>query len=216
MTDQQDLYFLGLLTKAYDSPNPRKAIADALEQIRILGRQPEYQEGYRNYKAFLHEILANSGLATDLAENILHRIETGDFKEISNEQLNALLELVEDETLASPEAPDATLCELTLQTTDGQRLEIQLHPGEPYDLQWVKPGEYTLTFAGGREIWTGKLQPEHLIWSLAYPSEALPAAAAAWPAEITPTYTTSLLSGEILLETFPGIENGSLRLRWNK
>ncbi len=216
MTDQQDLYFLGLLTKAYDSPNPRKAIADALEQIRILGHQPEYQEGYRNYKAFLHEILANSGLATDLAENILHKIETGDFKEISNEQLNALLEIVEDETLASPEAHDAALCELTLQTTEGQRWEIQLHPGEPYELQKMSPGEYTLALSNGREIWTGRIKPEHMIWSLAYPSEALPAAAAAWPAEITPTFTTRLLGGELLLETFPGIEHGSLRLRWNK
>jgi hypothetical protein len=216
MTDQQDLYFLSLLAQAYDAPDPKKAIARALEQIHTLGIQPEYQEGYRNFQAFLHEILTNSGLVADLAEDILHKIETGDLEDIPDDQLNALLEMVQGESIPSLETTDPTLCELTLQATDGQRWEIQLHPGEPHDIQKTTPGEYTLTFADGREIWTGNIEPAHLIWSLAYPGESLPAAAAIQPAELKPTFTTHLLGGEILLETFPGIENGTLRLWWNK
>lgn len=216
MTDQQNLYFLALLTQAYDAPDPKKAIAEALDQICSLRSQPEYQEGYRNFQTFLHEVLTNSDLAPDIAETILHKIEIGDLEDIPEDQIDALLEMVQGEPIPSPEPPDTTSYELTLQNTEGQHWEIQLHPGKPHDLQSINPGEYTLTFANGREIWSNKLEPEQLLWSLAHPAEPLPAAAATQPSDLKPTSTTPLLGGEILLEVFPGIENGTLRLQWNK
>ena len=57
MSDSRRLYFIPLLDDALGSPHPKSALVAALKKIRQLGMTKDYQEGFRQFKAFMRNMI---------------------------------------------------------------------------------------------------------------------------------------------------------------
>jgi len=75
----------------------------------------------------------------------------------------------------------------------------------------VLPGRYTVRFSNGRVLWEGELSKEDLLWAYAFPGKDLAMAAETEVSQGKPTRTISLLSGEIMLSVFAGLESGQIK-----
>jgi len=67
----KDLYFIPILQRAFEAPDPSRALSGALDEIRVLGRQPELRRGYEQFLAFMTEAAqaVESTVADDLGTN---------------------------------------------------------------------------------------------------------------------------------------------------
>ncbi len=65
MTNNKDLYFIPIIARALNNVNTRDAMDDAFEEIRELGSQPEYLEGFRQFMEFTRAALKPSGVRAD-------------------------------------------------------------------------------------------------------------------------------------------------------
>ena len=61
MTDSKRLYFIPIIARALSSDDPKQAMKEAFDEIRELGNQPEYQEGYRQFLEFVKAAVEPSG-----------------------------------------------------------------------------------------------------------------------------------------------------------
>jgi hypothetical protein len=48
-----DLYFIAILARAFDQPDPAEALSKAFAEIERLGRLPRYQTGFRQFCRFM-------------------------------------------------------------------------------------------------------------------------------------------------------------------
>jgi hypothetical protein len=78
----------------------------------------------------------------------------------------------------------------------------------------ILPGHYHLFLDTGLLLWEGDLTVELLLHSHAHPGEYLPLAADTGDFQQPPSGVIELLQGELLLHTFPGLESGTLEVRW--
>ena len=51
-----NLYFVPILCRALEDPNPRLALKTAFHRIAELGGQPDYAVGYRQFLRFMAEV----------------------------------------------------------------------------------------------------------------------------------------------------------------
>jgi hypothetical protein len=81
------------------------------------------------------------------------------------------------------------------------------------EIRNVKPAHYAARMDTGRVIWQGELTEKELIWSIAFPGEALELAADTGEPAARMTQEITLLNGELVIRVFPGAESGRLELR---
>ena len=77
----------------------------------------------------------------------------------------------------------------------------------------VTPDHYAARMDTGRIIWQGELTEKELIWSAAFPGQALELAADTGEPAARMTREITLLNGELIIRVFPGAESGRLELR---
>ena len=75
------------------------------------------------------------------------------------------------------------------------------------------PGDYRLSTTTGWVLWESALTARELVWSHAYPDEALPLAAASDDAGTPePALERELLDGQLRVRVYPGPESGRLEV----
>ncbi|MFC1814050.1 ThiF family adenylyltransferase [Thermodesulfobacteriota bacterium] len=76
----------------------------------------------------------------------------------------------------------------------------------------IKPGHYMIRLDNGRIIWQDELSEQELIWTAAFPGEALNLAADT--GGITPRMTREikLLDGDLIIRVYPEIESGRIEI----
>ena len=189
----RDLYFLRLLQKALQAQDPRTALLEIFETIRRLGETPEYSEGFANFQLFMKA-----------AETTLER-DSGALDEV-NSYLDALRGEIAEMAKSEP---------LTIDITRDDNI-IGSFPcridAEPLMISRVTPGEYQITLSNGRLLWSRHLAASELRWASVFPQSEYPAAAMTEPAQAKASLEESLLAGSLLIEVFPGIEYGSMRI----
>ena len=230
MSDSNRLYFIPIIARAISSENPKQAMDEAFDEIRKLGNQPEYQEGYRQFLKFVKTAAEPSGEETDrknqMIRNAIHRLiydlvtDTFDGDEDhknalinaikSNPEWGAEYERIKDEAqdFLAPEAA------IEIEILKGDQLIGSISAiKEPYQVSPIFPGKYTIRFSNGRVLWEGDITREDVIWTYAFPGRDLPMAAKTEPIQQEPTRTLTLLDGELIIYVFAGLESGRFRIK---
>ena len=230
MTDTKRLYFVPIIAQAIESDDPKKAMEEAFSEIRELGNQPEYKEGFRQFLEFVKTALKPSGEESELriqqirdaVYRLIYDLAT-DTLGVGEEQKEALIESIRNipewnaeyekvkelgQAFQAPETP------IEIEVLKKDRIIGSCTVSiEPTTIGGITPGAYTVRFSNGRVLWEGDLSRQELLWAFAYPEKDLPMAAETEPSQREPTKTVTLLNGELIIEVFAGLEKGEIRLK---
>jgi len=218
-----DLYFIAILSRALRDSAPLGALKTAFEEIRELGKQVQFRNGYAQFEAFM-------------AEARRAQVQADDEQQVAEAILSLALDTFEDESerdaaealiAARPECPkavDAIRATVTAsERSDDSPLMMVIRgdsvvarvslvaPSIP--VESIVPGHYRLQLETGWTIWEGDLTARHLIWRHAFPDAPLPLAAATETAEQRSSLEATLLGGELRLRVIPGLEAGRIEIR---
>ena len=229
MIADKKLFFIPPIARALQSNDPRRALEKAFEEIRELGKDDEYQEGYQQFKEFIKTALTPSDeapeqrmrLLKDAIHRLLHDLATDTF-EGDEDQKEALIA-----TLRSYPEWDAEYVRIVegAQALFPPRIQLKVEvlrknqiigsfpiSPDPAIISAITPGNYTVQFSNGRILWEGALVKEDLIWAYAFPGKDLAMAAETEVSQREPTRKISLLNGEITVSVFAGLETGQIRI----
>jgi len=230
MSDSNRLYFIPIIARAISSENPKRAMDEAFDEIRGLGNQPEYQEGYRQFLEFVKTAVEPSSEETDrknqMIRNAIHRLiydlvtDTFDGDE---DQKNTLINAIKSDSEWGAEY-ERIKDELQDYLVHDATIEIEVLRGdqligcisiikEPDQVSPIFPGKYIIRFSNGRMLWEGDITREDVIWTYAFPGRDLPMAAETDPLHQEPTRTLTLLDGELIIFVFAGLESGRFRIK---
>jgi hypothetical protein len=224
-----DMFFMPLIADAFRKSDPKKGLKQAFEEIERLGRNPEYQRGFKQFQVFMAEAYRyiDDPLTTDnelntLFEDLKLQIISGVLEDRQEEQ--ACLDLIkshpglekrfekqckEMEKAGKRDRPLRLIID-----KDGESFETinidQLSPTQ--SLKSIAPGRYGFRLETGRLIGEEELSRNELLWEYAYPRQDLRLAADTEDTLSIPTRTIKFLNGEISINVFPGIDSGRLEL----
>lgn len=230
MNDSKRLYFISIIARAISSENPKQAMDEAFNEIRELGNQPEYQEGYRQFLEFVKIAVEPSGEEIDrkkqMIRNAIHRLIydlVTDTFDGGEDQKNALINAIKSNPewgaeyeRIKDEAQDflASEAALEIEVLKGDHLIGSISTIKESDLvSPIFPGKYTIRFSNGRVLWEGDITREDVIWTHAFPGRDLPMAAETETLQQEPTRILTLLDGELIIYVFAGLENGRFRIK---
>lgn len=228
----KDLYFLPIIAEAFKQPEPKEALEEAIEEIKTLGQRPEYAQGFLQFQRFMAEVKGNAEklskkpvdvvsdeirflslqVASDLLEDDPKEAQAArdligtqphwqeEFEEVCRETAKSKMAGRTPEIIIerNKERIDSTHCE---------RLPISK------EIRSLRPGHYVIRMDTGRVIWQEELTERELIWSAAFPGQALELAADTGEPTVRTTREITLLNGELTIRVFPGTESGRLELR---
>ena len=233
MIDNNRLYFIPILSSALESDVPARAMEDAFRRIRLLGEQPDYEEGFHQFQEFIKSALRPSGKDSeekiqslrDTVYRLIYSLATDTFEGSKDQkdtiirafsnipEWNSEYERIKEET----EDFVATEIPIELEVLRKEKImgsvPISSVPGS---ISHIPPGSYTIRFSNGRVLWEGNIRREDLIWAFAYPEKDLPMAAETEAIQKKPTRSISLLDGEVMVQIFAGLETGVLRFEHGK
>ena len=229
MTDSKRLYFLPIIARALQSDDPKQAMEKAFDDIKDLGKQEEYKEGFQQFMAFIKTAVKpseeDSKQKLKTTRNAIYHLiydlgtDTFDGDEKQKEALIASLKNVpewdseyerikkEAQTLLLPEKP----LEVEI-LRENQIIGSYPVSSDPTYISSVTPGKYIVRFSNGRSLWEGELTREDLIWAYAYPKKDLQMAAETETFKKEPTKKISLLNGEMLIHIYPELESGEMKI----
>ena len=179
-----ELFFIPIVLKAIERQHSQGAILEAFDEIFESGREAPYQTGFDQFLRFMNEVAAQVRQRDDYLESI------------ELEVMEALLTveiIVERNGRKFATVP----CIIT---------------GFKQMITNVKPGKFVFKLNLGRVLWTGELGVEDLIWSAAFPGEALRLAAETGRAAPKVSRTIPVIRNELFIRVIPGIENGSIEI----
>lgn len=225
-----DMFFMPLIAEALRKSDPKKDLKQAFEEIERLGRNPEYQRGFKQFQVFMAEVYRymNDPLVTDIELNTLFeelkfQILSGVLEDPQEEQ--ACLDLIksypglekrfekqckEMEKSGRRDRPVRLLIDKNGKSFETININ-QLSPTQ--SLKNIAPGRYGFKLETGRLIGEEELSRNELLWEYAYPSQDLRLAADTEETLPIPTRTINFLNGEISINVFPGIDSGRLEIR---
>jgi hypothetical protein len=231
-TMTKDLYFFPIIATALRKPDTRESLKAAIEEIKALGQRPEYRHGFLQFQRFMAEVKEQSEKPS---------VKPGDFvpEEIRYLSLQVASGLLEE----SPKETQATILDLIRSEPRWQEefdkicreaAKSKMPPRIPEiiieknretigfiscehpiikEFRNVTSALYTARMDTGRIIWQGELTEKDLIWSAAFPGQALELAADTGEPTARMSREITLFDGELVIRVFPGAENGRLELR---
>ena len=230
MSDSKRLYFIPIIAHALGHNDPKRAMEDAFDEIKELGSQPEYSEGYQQFLAFVNETLMPPALESERKTQL-----------ISNTLQRLIYDLVTDTFRGNLEQKDALINAFRANpewNTEYERIKKEaqdfLAPVESIEIEVFKdendigtlsisdkqssissifPERYSIRLSNGRVLWEGNLTHKDVIWTAAFPEKDLAMAAETETLEPQPTRTIPLLGGELVLLVYAGLESGKLTIK---
>jgi hypothetical protein len=204
----------------------------AIQEIIALGQRPEYERGFLQFQHFMAEVKRKWEVPSQkpgdiLVEGIryLSLQVASDLLEENPEEVQVALDLIRSESQWQEEFEK--ICrEVSKSKTTYRSPEIIIEKnGEcisltPWERQLISkeirnltPAHYVARMDTGRGIWEEELTEKDLIWSQAFPGQALELAADTGEPAAKMTREITLLNGELVIRIFPGTKSGRLELR---
>jgi len=233
MSDKKRLYFIPIIAQALSSDRPEEALKKAFEEIRELGKDPKYKEGFRQFQDFIEMSVTLPGKEPEEKK-----------QSIRNAIYQLISDLVTDTFKGSPDQKKSLIRALTKNPewrVEYERikeemnsalfpqplLEIEVLKEDeliasfpvskiPIKLMNIYPGQYTVGLSNGRVLWEGELQKKHLIWLEAHGDEDLPMAAKTEEDIVQPTLSEPLMGGELTMDVVPDLQSGEIRFSHGK
>ena len=217
----RDLYFVPILAQALRGPDVRASLEDAFALIERLGLQADYQQGYRNFRAFMSEVAERRQLLEehDMQLAVLEYatgtpVEAQSWKAFVSAAMAHGGELKDDlDALLQACRPWSGAVDLHL-LRDGQRVgevSFERAPGRR-TIDGVIPGRYILRLNTGLVLWEGALAAADLIWTEAFKGKNLALAAEAGEIRRSPSREVKVPDAHLIFRIFPGIESGSMEI----
>ena len=230
MANTKRLYFVPIIARAIDSDDPKKAMAEAFDEISELGKKSAYFQGFRQFLEFVkltskpfgenadqkNQLVKNAilrlmcDLATDTFEGDENQKNALITSIRGNPQWNAEFELIKKEAhdFLAPETP------IDVEILMGEKIIGSISVfNDAASIDSIFPGHYVVRFSSGRLLWLGDLTREDVIWTYAFPERELALAAETEPIQQEPTRTIALLKGELIMYVFAGLESGKILLK---
>jgi hypothetical protein len=226
----KDLYFLPIIAEALRKPEPKESLRAAIEKIITLGHRPEYKQGFLQFHHFMAEVKKKSEKPSmkpgDIVSEEIRYLSlqvAGDLLEETPKENQAVLDLIRSEPRWQEEFEK--IYRETASKTTSRAPEIIIEKNrEPMgftscehpiikEFRNVMPALYAAKMDTGRIIWQGELTEKDLIWSAAFPGQALELAADTGEPTGRMTREITLLNGELIIRVFPGAESGRLELK---
>jgi len=77
----EDLYFITILARALQEPDVESALKKAFSEIKQMGTQERYAEGFENFELFMAAAHSRYELTvTDHIQELIIRLATGTFE----------------------------------------------------------------------------------------------------------------------------------------
>ncbi len=214
-----ELYFLPILLDALDSTQCREALRDAFSKIISLGREPGYELGYARFKEFMK--MVGEGPSSD---------EQSDSDNAVVQFLISFCEQMSPRGAVSAGLQTDPILYKRCQRLVGElqqlmpaqiTLEIVLERGDEVlarldacqggtlgRVRRIRPGTYRLSLSTGRMLWEGILTRADLLCE----GQPLAMAADENGAAGEPAREIAVLSGEIVMKVYRGLESGVLEI----
>ena len=221
----KNLYFLPIIAEALQATEPKQEIKKAFEKIEHLGQQPEYHQGYLQFQQFMAQVFKSDTEPDKVSYHLLidaiFQLDSGIIPEDSIEgkklldviQSNPKLQAEFERVSKQAVQPEASLDAIELIVEkDGQPVGSFPVKGTNavFEIQDITPGSYEARLNTGRVVWQADLKPQDLLWSEAFPEEALDLAADTGESFQRVTKEYKVLDGEITIRVIPATESGRL------
>jgi len=225
------LYFLPILSDALQKADHKPALLNAIEKIKTLGQQSEYKREFQQFKRFMAEVKkfwethhhSSDNIALGVVRDTALQVAAGLFEDTEKEA-KILLDLIASQPgwqaefekilieVSKSEVPPRN--SLIMIERNGKDIASILFKGASVTKQIrnIDPGHYVIKFDTGRIIWTGKLTERELLWTAAFPDQALDLAADTGGTVSRKTRQIKLLNGELIIRVYPEIESGRLEV----
>jgi len=212
-----DMYFLPLIAKALRRPDPEKALGDALREIERRAEDNDFRTGWRQFEAFLDEILAicqrrgGDGLlcAAIEAATAFDESPQSDIDRLLLGRSDAGAEELRREMLLWQRLDQPGLI-----LHSDCRADVETWAGDDgaFEFADVSSGLYEILTDTDRLLWSGRLSTSHV--QLTPPSSTTPLrmAASTRDGRRTPTLDVPIADIGFALRVYPGHEGGILRI----
>lgn len=160
---------------------------------------------------------ANEGKALEEAFLVIQELGSDPRYERGWEQFQLFMNAVadrastgsEENCLATPQLNGLVI------EKEGEPVKDVLLPALPavVRLAGVRPGFYQVRLSTGRVLWEEVLTDEDLLWSRAFPGQALKLAADTGADRVWASREFRLLDGEVVVRVCPGLEAGHVEIR---
>ncbi len=227
MAENNALYFIPILTRAFDDKTNPEVFKEAVAEIVRLGRKKEYKFGYQQFERFvgagIEALSADPDRLNELREQVLEKaiIELATDTFSGQPKVRAkLLEAIEKHP-ALKARYDKLRQELETYLEEEIPLEFEVEKSgkiigalrfakddEQKTLENITPGFYKVRLASGMLLWEGEVSHDQLIWTEAFPGKKLDLAADTGEGITGITTTISILGGELSLTIGAGLESG--------
>ncbi len=215
-----ELYFLPILLDAIDATSCREALREAISKVISLGREPGYELGYQRFNEFMKIVGEGAALGedSDSSDAVLQFLVSFcsqlDSQGLSSEVLLSdpivymrCQQLVSSLQHLIPNRQE----QIEIIVESGNEVLARFNADNEGALGRVRrstPGKYSVSFSTGRKLWEGILTKSDLTCegqplSMAADDNGLPD---------KPALEIVMLSGEIVMKVYRGIESGALEI----
>jgi hypothetical protein len=228
-----ELYFIPIITKALGQKDTQQSLTQAFEQIKSLGANPDYENGYGQFQRFMDSVNQHTKkkpgiqLKSALAKELIVELATDTF-EGSSEDKEKALNIIKSNPQWQKEY-DKLIAEIEELSRIPEDIEILLsRNNKPFKsikfadipgsktIDKIAAGLYKISFASGQIIWEGRLTEQNLIWTMAYPGKPFDMAADTTGQGPQSVKQIDLFEGKIIIQIYPGIEAGSMKITMTK
>ena len=226
-----DLYFIPILARTLQAPDPRVALREAFAEIQEMGKRPECRRGFDQFRRFMAAVQKSRATAASaeseneaLIKRLILELATETFRGDPREQQMAL-EIIrsrpewrgEYERIVAElhdHPPAAKEWEFTVKRGNAVVEKLRLdRSGGVASVGGLRPGVFSLHFfETGRLLWQRTLEESDLLWAAAFPNEPLRLAADIGGGGNRPTLEERLLDGEVTIRVFAGFECGQMEI----
>ena len=218
MTDNNKLYFIPILIKALAKDNQIEELKDALNEIKNLGAQAIYKEGYEQFEQFIISgYEQNKNFIKSQLNELIVKLITNEI-ELSKSEKEKIVNDIKSNY--------KTEFEQIFQTFKNKNtIDIEVYKDGPFFTQIeidekikeyyitnIEPGKYEFKLSNGRKLLEQNIIKEQIILNLE--DENIKYNLAAETDEIEKPKCTSfdLIKDEIKLEVYPGLEYGKFKI----
>ncbi|KPL24975.1 MAG: hypothetical protein AMJ75_02240 [Phycisphaerae bacterium SM1_79] len=220
----ENLFFIPILAKALRDPDIERSLRNAFFEIKKMGTQRRYAEGFENFELFIDAAYSQHEITTSYRiRELTAQLATGIFEGTARE-IESLLDIIrshpqwqaEYEAILRMEADEHSANRVpVIEVASDKGLAIgkvfRKVPGCE-SFEGILPGGYKIKLVNtGWIIWEGELTAKELILT------ALPMAAETERIRNRPTKRLDLLNnGELILRTYPGRKEGRIEIELTK
>ena len=226
MNDNKNLYFIRILAEAFDSPNPVESMHKAINEIMTLGEQEEYAEGYKYFNEFIEVGMISSMRDEDNHEMLIDKIISmllSDDVRLSEEKKIEILDKIKNNPKLFKryeEIYEEYFKQIPLEIEifkEGNKISSQPIGKSSKEIVFnnIYPGEYIIGLSNGRLLWEGEVLKKDVVWEEAFPERQYPMAADTGDENIQATRTEKIITGEITLALYAGLESGKIVVTLN-